>query len=153
MPPRTPLSPRRSGYDWLLSCTDRPTAVQRAWRNEELAPFSTGPYWTVAQAPLGASVKAMRRIGAEGVGPVLADVEMDLAWWLLPADPGDDLDHVGQLTVHPPGWVLMCPPARYPLRPPSDRLWLEYPDGSGRLTDPVLLGAAFGLGAPSEASG
>jgi hypothetical protein len=94
----------------------------------------------------------MRRIGPERLGPVLADVDTDQAWWLLPADVGDELDDVRQVTVRPPGWVLECPPVLYHL---SGRIWLERPDGSGRLTDPVLLGAAFGPGGrlPAEAFG
>jgi hypothetical protein len=143
---------RRAGHEWLLSCTDRPTAVQRAWSGEELAPFPTGQHWRVAEAPLLRSVTAMRRIGSERLGPVLADVDADQAWWLLPTDVGDELDDVRQVTVRPPGWVLKCPPVLYHL---NGRIWLERPDGSGRLTDPVLLGAAFGPGGrlPAEAFG
>ncbi|WP_405879449.1 MULTISPECIES: hypothetical protein [unclassified Streptomyces] len=88
------------------------------------------------------SVEAMKRIGNR-LGPVLADVETGLAWWLLPTTVGDELADVRQLTVRPSGWALKCPPAAYALH---CRLWLEPPDGSGRLTDPVLLGAALGPG-------
>lgn len=139
------LTQRQAGQEWLLSCTDRPTAVQRAWNGEELAAFPTGEHWRVAEAPLLRSLNAMRRIGSARLGPVLADVEADRAWWLLPADVGDELDDMHQLTVRPAGWVLKCPPVLYHL---SGRIWLERPDGSGRLTDPALLGAAFSPGSP-----
>jgi hypothetical protein len=86
--------------------------------------------WT----PSGASA---RRAAA------LADVTTGNTWWLLPPTLGEELDDVRTITVHPRGWVLRCPPVLYPVR---GRVWLERPDGSGRLTDPVLLGAALSPG-------
>jgi len=87
----------------------------------------------------------MRRIGGDRLGPVLADIHTDRAWWLLPFDLAGELDDVRQITVRPHGWTLRCPPVLYAL---DDRVWLEAPDGSGRLTDPILLGAALGPGGP-----
>lgn len=131
------------GEDWLLSCTDAPTGVRTAWGAEELAPIVSGPHWRVAEAPLLPTVHVMKRIGSARLGPVLADVHVDRAWWLLPPNLSDELDDVRQLVVRPARWVLKCPPVLYGL---DGRMWLERPDGSGRLTDPVLLGAAFGPG-------
>ncbi|WP_251829193.1 hypothetical protein [Streptomyces sp. ATCC 21386] len=96
MSTQTPLALRQSGQDWLLSCTDRPTDVRRAWQNEQLAPFSTGRCWNVVEAPLLRSMKALRLIGTERLGPVLADVESGVAWWLVPSGAGRELDGVGQ---------------------------------------------------------
>ncbi|WP_405585314.1 hypothetical protein [Streptomyces sp. NBC_01092] len=145
------LPSRQKGQDWLLSCTSEPTEVHRLWSAEELAPFRSGAHWRVAEAPLLPSVHAMKRIGSQRLGPVLADVEADRAWWLLPPTLGDELDDVRQLTVRRPGWVLRCPPVLYYV---GGRGWLERPDGSGHLTNPVLLGAAFGPGGRlSEAAG
>lgn len=134
---------RQRGQVWLLSCAPDPTAVRRQWAREELAPFCTGIHWWAAEAPLLQSVHAMQRIGSARLGPVLADVEAERAWWLLPPDVGDQLDDVRQITVRPSGWILACPPVLYSV---DGRMWLERPDGSGRLTDPVLLGAVFGPG-------
>lgn len=131
------------GEDWLLSCTTTPTGVRTAWSTEELAPIPSGRHWRVAEAPLMPTVHVMKRIGSARLGPVLADVDVDRAWWLLPPDLDVELDDVRQLTVRPAGWILKCPPVFYAL---DGRMWLERPDGSGRLTDPVLLGAAFGPG-------
>lgn len=139
--PARPLA--QAGQDWLLSCTASPAAVQRTWASEELAAFTTGEHWRVAEAPLLPTVDALKRIGSDRLGPVLADVAVQLAWWLLPTSLDDELDDVRQLTVRPAGWILKCPPVLYSL---DGRLWLERPDGSGRLTDPVLLGAALGPG-------
>jgi hypothetical protein len=150
--PARPLA--QAGQDWLRSCTASPATVQRAWAAEELAALTTGEHWRVAEAPLLPTVDALKRIGSNRLGPVLADVTVQLAWWLLPTSLGDELDDVRQLTVRPRGWVLKCPPVLYSL---DGRLWLERPDGSGRLTDPILLGAAFGPGGgprlPAEAFG
>ncbi len=83
----------------------------------------------------------MQRIGPGRLGPVLVYPSADRAWWLLSPGAEDLLADLPQLFVHPAGWALRCPPAdRY-----VDGLgWLEKPDGSGRLTEPAALGAAFG---------
>lgn len=142
----------QAGQDWLLTCATHPTDVQRAWDAEELAEFPTGPHWRVAEAPLLRSVEAIARIRGDRIGPVLADIHRDVAWWLLPPDLTDDLDDIRPVTVRPAGWVLKCPPVLYSV---NGRWWIERPDGSGQLTDPTLLGAAFGPGGarlPMEAS-
>ncbi|MER7983509.1 hypothetical protein [Streptomyces sp. NPDC095817] len=134
---------RQKGQEWLLSCADDPAPVLRAWAEEQLAPFPSGVHWTVAEAPLTQSLEAVKRIGPDGRGPVLADVSASRAWWLLPPELGGELDDIWHLTVHPAGWLLPCPPLLYPVR---GRVWMEPPTGSGRLTDPVVLGAALGPG-------
>jgi hypothetical protein len=148
------LSLRQAGQDWLLSCAEHPDAIRHAWDAEELAAFPTGLHWTVAEAPLGQSMDAIRRIGSDRLGPVLADVASERAWWLLPPGLGNELDDLRQLTVQPPGWPLKCPPVLYPV---GGRVWVQLPDGSGQLTDPILLGAALGPGGgprlPAEAFG
>lgn len=146
---QTTLTTRQAGQDWLLSCTDDPDKTLRLWDEEELAPFTTGEHWRVAEAPLARAMEVMQRICGHG-GPVLADVANCTASWLLPTDLGDDLDDVKQLTVRPAGWSLNCPPVLYGVR---GRVWLWKPDGSGRLTTPALLGAAFGPGSPLPAIG
>ncbi|MFD4552110.1 hypothetical protein [Streptomyces sp. NPDC058466] len=145
---------RQAGHAWLLSCVICPAAIQRAWDAEELAPIETGPHWRAAEAPLRQSMDAIKRIGPDRLGPVLADVTSERAWWLLPPCLDDELDDIRLLTVHPRGWPLRCPPVLYPVR---GRVWVERPDGSGRLTDPTFLGAALGPGGgprlPAEAFG
>jgi len=142
----------QAGQDWLLACAVHPADVQRTWDAGELAEFPTGPHWCVAEAPLLRSVEAIGRIGGDRIGPVLADIHRHVAWWLLPPDLTDELDDVRRVTVRPAGWVLTCPPVLHSV---NDRWWIERPDGSGRLTDPVLLGAALSPGdnrLPTEAS-
>ncbi|MFF4655084.1 hypothetical protein [Streptomyces sp. NPDC001381] len=132
---------RQAGQDWLLACARNPTAVRRAWAEEECARIPSGEHWRVAEGPLLPSLGAMKRLERARLGPVLADVSAGQAWWLLPIGVGHELDGTRQLTVHPPGWALACPPVLYSL---GERGWLEHPDGSGRLTDPTALGTAFG---------
>jgi hypothetical protein len=146
------LARRQAGQDWLLSCTPNPTTVARAWDAEELAPIRGATHWRAVEAPLLRSVEAMRRVG-DKLGPVLADTATDTAWWLVSPDVDDLLDDIRQLQVKAADWPLLCPPVLYPA---GERVWLERPDGSGRLTDPIRLGAAFGPGGlrlPAEAFG
>ncbi|MGP3987939.1 hypothetical protein [Streptomyces sp. 3N207] len=75
------------------------------------------------------------------LGPVLVHPESRLAWWLLPPDAADHLDELRHLTLWGSDRTLRCPaPGDYG----HGQGWLESPDGTGRLTDPVALGAAFG---------
>ncbi|MFF9182459.1 hypothetical protein [Streptomyces misionensis] len=143
MPSHPFLDLARGGQAWLLSCAPDPAAVQRAWDVGQLAAILTGPYWRVAEAPLPRSLEAFRRMEAAPHGPVLADTSRAMAWWLLPPGLADELDDVAGLTVHPAGWELECPPV---IRFLGGRWWAEAPDGTGQLTDPTLLAAAFGPG-------
>ncbi len=146
------LERRQAGQDWLLACAPNPTTVARDWAAEVLSPIASGGHWRVAEALLLRSVEAMRRIRADRLGPVLADPALETAWWLLPPNLDDELDDVRQVRIMPRGWPLYCPPVLYPV---GGRMWLERPDGSGQLTDPIVLGAAFGPGGrlPAEAFG
>ncbi|MET7354653.1 hypothetical protein [Streptomyces mirabilis] len=134
---------RQAGTDWLLSCADTPAEIRTRWDADQLGEFPSGGHWRAAEAALAHSMDAIKRIGLSRQGPVLADVSQGIAWWLLPPTLGDELDDVRTITIRPRGWVLRCPPVLYPVR---GRVWIERPDGSGRLTDPVLLGAALGPG-------
>lgn len=147
----TAASRHQAGQTWLLACAPDPAQAESEWDLDEFAAIPSGPHWRIAEAPLVASVSAIQRIGPDRIGPILGDVYSDIAWWLLPPDLGDDLDDVRPLKVHPAGWLLHCPPVLHSVR---GRWWIERPDGSGRLTDHHLLGAAFGPGGgirlPSE---
>ncbi|MFB6567377.1 hypothetical protein [Streptomyces noursei] len=139
------------GTAWLLSFANNPTDVQRAWSDEEFAPIpSTG--WNVVEASCLRSIDAMRPLARIGqLGPVLVDPAADVAWWLVADGAEHHLADLPLLTVRPSGWALRCPPAHLYL---NGRGWLEKPDGTGKLTDPIKLGAAFGPGRrlPTEAA-
>lgn len=142
-----------AGDAWLADCSAHPMLVRAAWNKEALAPIPSGERWLVAEAPLLTAMRALKRIHGEQQGPVLADPELDKAWWLVPLGAADELADVRQLVVRAPGWSLHCPPTGWHV---DGRLWLSRPDGSGQLTDPVVLAAAVGPGGgyrvPTEAS-
>lgn len=117
--------------------------MRAAWTSGDFAVIPSGTEWLVAEVPLPPSVDAMQRIRFDQLGPVLAHPLRNVAWWLVPVDGAEALRHVRQLTLYPPGWPLCCPPVQ---RPAAGRVWLEKPDGSGRLTDPEALGLALDPG-------
>lgn len=132
-----------AGDAWLADCSAHPAVVRRTWSEETLSPIASGRRWLAAETALLATMKAINRIREERRGPVLADPEVDRAWWLVPLDAAEELADVRQVTVHAAGWRLLCPPTGWHL---ETRMWLQRPDGSGRLTDPAVLAAAFGPG-------
>ncbi|WP_435245871.1 hypothetical protein [Streptomyces sp. NRRL F-5630] len=131
------------GRQWLTHTVANPQQALRIWAlDDQLVPVPSSGTWRVVAAPLYPSIDAMCAIRPTGaLGPVLASVREPLAWWLVPADEADDLADLRQLNVHPRGWVLDCPHEGIGS---EGRLWLEPPDGSGRLTPAARLGAAFG---------
>lgn len=143
---------RHAGRDWLADCAPAPDAVHRAWSGGELALIPSGEHWLAVEASFLRTLDAMQRIGPDDLGPVLAFPAAEHAWWLVPLDAAEQLDDIPRLTVHPPAWPLYCPPVNRPVR---GRVWLSRPNGSGRLTDPTMLGACFGPGGrlPAEAFG
>ena len=138
------LAPRYAAGDtWLAGCSARPDLVRAAWDIQQLAPIPTGAHWLVAEAKLALRYDALARIPEAQRGPVLADPEGDHLWWLVPLNAVEELADVRQLVIRPAGWWLHCPPTGGPLQ---GRWWLTRPDGSGQLTDPAVLAAAFGPG-------
>lgn len=141
-----------AGDAWLADCSAHPDLVRQAWHIDALAPLPSGVTWLVAEAPLVAGMKALSRIGDARRGPVLADPSVDRSWWLVPLNAAEELADLRSVLVRPVGWPLHCPPTGWQA---CGRFWLSRPDGSGRLTDPAVLAAAFGPGGyrpPAEAS-
>ncbi|MFC9130231.1 hypothetical protein ACFT4A_25740 [Streptomyces sp. NPDC057099] len=141
-----------AGDSWLAGCSQHPALVREAWSLEALAPIRSGSAWLAAEAPLVASMQAHRLIREELRGPILADPDLDTAWWLVPLDAVEELADLRAVAVQPIGRPLHCPPTGWPA---CGRLWLTRPDGSGQLTAPAVLAAAFGPGGfrrPAEAT-
>ena len=133
----------KPGNRWLLSFTTNPTDMRRLWSEEEFAPVPATA-WCVVEASCLRSIDAMRPLARSGqLGPVLVDPSADTAWWLVSNDADEHLADIALLTVRPRGWLLRCPPTDQYF---NGRGWLEKPDGSGKLTDPIAMGAAFGPG-------
>ncbi|MFB7224556.1 hypothetical protein [Streptomyces sp. NPDC056227] len=134
---------RNPGSEWLTLCAPDPVQVHRTWAAGELASLPSGRLWLAVEADIRPTVAAMQRIGPDRLGPVLVYSSADRAWWLVPPGAEEALDDLSRLTVHPERWPLRCPPAE---RYIDGYGWLEKPDGSGKLTSPTVLGAAFGPG-------
>lgn len=99
------------------------------------------------------SVRAMEPLSRAGLlGPVLVHPEADRSWWLIPSGSGEQLADLNQLYVREDGWPLRCPSPDFYSHGMG---WLERPDGTGKLTDPATMGAAFGRAGrlPAEAFG
>ncbi|MFE9446497.1 hypothetical protein ACFYO2_48255 [Streptomyces sp. NPDC006602] len=141
-----------AGDTWLANCHTDPTRVWKTWHAGAVAPITSGTHWLVAQTTVAHGLPAASRIREEQRGPVLIDPYGDRAWWLVPLDAAEELADVRQVRMRHAGWILRCPPTGREV----DRLsWLWNPDGSGHLTDPAVLAAAFGPGgsrSPGEAS-
>ncbi|MEV5434468.1 hypothetical protein AB0K80_00290 [Streptomyces sp. NPDC052682] len=144
-------TPRRyeAGEAWLANCSAHPDLARKAWSEETLAPIASGTHWLVAESHLRHALPAAVRIGNERRGPVLAHPEGDRAWWLVPPGTEEQLSGVRWMTVKPSGWTLLCPPTG---RQVDGHFWLWRPDGSGHLTDPAVLAAAYGPVALSSSS-
>lgn len=147
------MTPQTPGHEWLAACAPDPNAVHNEWKQGRTAHIPAA--WTVAESTLLHSLRAAEQLSHAGqLGPVLAHFTADRTWWLLPAEPetGTHLADLPQLYLHAPGWPLRCPA---PGHCTEGMLWLQPPDGSGTLTDPAALGAAFGCGGrlPAEAFG
>ncbi|MET9835833.1 hypothetical protein ABZ078_42655 [Streptomyces sp. NPDC006385] len=132
-----------AGDAWLADCSAYPDLVRSAWDNEALAPIASGGRWLVAEARLATAYHVLIRIRDEHRGPILADPELDKLWWLVPPDSAEELADVRKVVVQPAGWCLNCPPTGWQV---EGRMWITRPDGSGRLTNSAVLGAAFGPG-------
>ncbi|MFJ5680789.1 hypothetical protein [Streptomyces sp. NPDC093097] len=139
--PDTPTdAPVTPGDRWLLAHSPAPTEARRLWSHDRLAPVRATA-WRVAQGRCLRSLEAIRPLKRAGLlGPVLVDPADDAAWWLVADDAEDHLADIPVLTLHPAGWLLYCPPAD---RHFGGRYWLERPDGSDHLTDPLALGTLF----------
>lgn len=144
---------RDAGDDWLASCARRPELALDVWAMDGLLPIHC-TQWLAAEVRLSTALEAVKRIPTRERGPLLIDARFDSAWWLVPLDAAEQLSDVRPVTVLPHGWPLHCPPTS---RAVGSRVWLEAPDGSGRVMDPVYLAAALGPGGgprlPTEAFG
>ncbi|MFD3574787.1 hypothetical protein [Streptomyces sp. NPDC058644] len=145
MAAKTRTTPEQdAGDNWLASCARRPDLAHQVWDMDGLAPIHC-MRWLVAEVQLVTALQAVKRIPAHARGPLLVDPGLEIAWWLVPITGDEDLADVRHVTMRPIGWPLHCPPTG---RPAAGRFWLDAPDGSGRVTDPVYLAAALGPGGP-----
>ncbi|MFC9329458.1 bifunctional DNA primase/polymerase [Kitasatospora sp. NPDC057015] len=143
-----------AGLDWLAEASPDPDTCRRQWRRggSGLTMLPAGRRWDVLLVPgaLGLPALAVLALTPRGLGPVLADFGDENLAFLVPPGTAARWLGTGVRVAGAGSWILLPPPSR---RAGGCLRWLVAPDGSGRLTDPVLLelalhDAAAGLGDP-----
>ncbi|GAA1239380.1 hypothetical protein GCM10009665_32430 [Kitasatospora nipponensis] len=139
---------------WLAAAAPDPDACRREWQRSGagVTLLPAGRLWDVLLVPgsLGRpALQVMERLPRGG--PVLWDPGDDSLGFLVPAGTAAHWVGTGVRGAGAGSWVAVPHPER---RGPGLR-WLLAPDGSGRLTDPVVLElalheAAGRLGGPVE---
>ncbi|MEO3851570.1 hypothetical protein ABGB09_28755 [Streptomyces sp. B8F3] len=132
-----------SAVEWLVSAASEPETCRWEWERNPLGVslLPAGRVWDVLILPgeLGrATLDVIARITGRP-GPVLADLTDARLGFFVP--PGTAARWVGT-GVRSAGrgtWIVVP----YPGRSTGAVRWLVPPDGSGRLTDPVLLELAM----------
>ncbi|MFE0379319.1 hypothetical protein ACFW1M_27945 [Streptomyces inhibens] len=117
--------------------------MRRLWSEEEFAPSPSRPGAWSRHRACAPSTPCVHWLAPGSSGLSLVDAAADTAWWLVSDVADEHLADIVLLTVRPRGWLLRCPPTDQYF---NGRGWLEKPDGSGKLTDPIAMGAAFGPG-------
>lgn len=144
----------KTAIQWLASVAPDPRACRRKWERDPhgVALLPAGKAWDVLSLPgaLGfPTLDVLTRI-IDRLGPVLADVGDDARLTFL-VPPGTAARWLGT-GIRSAGlgtWIVVP----YPGRTAGTLRWLIPPDGSGTLTDPVLLELAMheaAAGLPGE---
>lgn len=133
----------KTAVEWLASAAPDPDACRWEWeRNPRgIALLPAGRVWDVLILPAGLghpTLDVLTRI-LDRPGPVLVDLGDERMGFLVP--PGTAARWLGT-GIRTAGWGtwIVVP---YPGRPSHGVRWLIPPDGTGTLTDPVLLELAM----------
>jgi len=143
----------RSAVDWLVSVAPDPERCRREWERNPLGVtlLPAGRLWDVLiiGARLGYPTLDVLERMLDRPGPVLADFGDARVGFLVP--PGTSTRWLGT-GVRAAGrgtWIVVP----YPGRPTGAVRWLVPPDGTGHLTDPVVLELALHEAAAGIAGG
>jgi hypothetical protein len=133
----------RSAAEWLAQAADDPAACLDTWEREQGRPalLAAGRFWDVLIAPaeLGAlAVRVLRRC-LTAPGPVLRDAAGRVGF-LVPVGTAERWLGSGLRCAGAGSWIV-TPHPRCGSREGIG--WLVAPDGSGGLSDPVLLELAL----------
>ncbi|MER5785209.1 hypothetical protein ABT104_26380 [Streptomyces mobaraensis] len=130
---------RTSAVDWLASAAPDPAGCRWEWERSPfgIALLPAGRLWDVLIFPGGlgrptADVLAER---SGRPGPVLADERAGRIGFLVPPGTAARWLATGVRGAGPGTWIVVP----HPVRNASLVRWLVPPDGSGVLTDPVVL--------------
>lgn len=133
----------RKAVEWLAAAAPDPVSCRWEWERNPLATalLPAGRLWDVLVLGrrLGPPTLDVLRRMAGGTGPVLADFGTARTGFFVPAGTTGHWLGTGVRGVGAGGWIVVP----YPGRPTGGVRWLVPPDGSGRLTDPVLLETAL----------
>ncbi|MFI8459618.1 hypothetical protein [Kitasatospora sp. NPDC085464] len=138
-----------TGLHWLVQVAPDPEAFREQWERTGLGLMllPAGRRWDVLSVPGRLGRRALEILGTVLCGPVLTDSGEEHLGFLVPVGTAARWVGTGVRSAGEGTWIVVPHPER------SSRgvRWLVPPDGSGRLTDPVLLElglheAAAGLG-------
>jgi hypothetical protein len=141
----------KTAAEWLASVSPDPEACRREWERNPLgvALLPAGRAWDVLilPGPLGyPTLDVLTRI-IDRPGPVLADFGDDRMGFFVPPGTASRWLGTGVRSAGGGTWIVVP----YPGRQTGGVRWLIPPDGSGTLTDPVLLELAMHEAAASLA--
>ncbi|MFG1809874.1 hypothetical protein [Streptomyces sp. NPDC049040] len=143
----------KSAVGWLASVAQDPDGVRREWESNPLGVtlLPAGRLWDVLilRAVLGyPTLDVLTRL-VDRPGPVLADFGDARIGFFVPPGTAARWLGTGVRAVGRGTWIVVP----YPGRPTGGVRWLVPPDGTGNLTDPVVLELAMHEAAAQQAGG
>jgi hypothetical protein len=133
----------RSAVDWLVSVAPDPEGCRREWERNPLGVtlLPAGLLWDVLVigARLGHPALDVLDRMLDRPGPVLADLGDVCVGFLVPPGTSSRWLGTGVRAAGRGTWIAVP----HPGRPTGAVRWLVPPDGTGHLTDPVLLELAL----------
>ncbi|MFE5535833.1 hypothetical protein [Streptomyces sp. NPDC056492] len=133
----------KSAVEWLVSVAPDPDACRWEWERNPLgvALLPAGRQWDVLILPgeLGQTALDVLTLLLDRPGPVLADFGDTRLGFFVPPGTASRWLGTGVRGAGRGTWIVVP----YPGRTTGGVHWLVPPDGSGTLTDPVLLELAM----------
>jgi hypothetical protein len=133
----------RSAVGWLVSVAADPEGCRWEWERNPLgvALLPAGRQWDVLIMPGALGRRTLDVLGRllDRPGPVLADFGDERTGFFVPPGTAARWLGTGIRAVGRGTWIVVP----YPGRPTGGVRWLVPPDGTGHLTDPVVLELAL----------
>ncbi|GGS01351.1 hypothetical protein GCM10010269_45260 [Streptomyces humidus] len=147
------MAGEKTAVAWLASVAPDPAACRREWERDPLglAALPAGRAWDVLILPGGLGCRTLDVLTRilDRPGPVLVDADDDrVGFFVTPGTAGRWLG-TGIRTAGAGAWIVVPRPGRST----GTLRWLVPPDGTGTLTDPMLLELAMHEAAAGLADG
>ncbi|MFB6807149.1 hypothetical protein [Streptomyces sp. NPDC056387] len=146
-------SETKTAVEWLVAVAPDPDACRWEWERNPLgvALLPAGRHWDVLILPgeLGQTALGVLTNLLDRPGPVLADSGEQRLGFFVPPGTASRWIATGVRGAGRGTWIVVP----YPGRRTGGLHWLVVPDGSGTLTDPVLLELAMHEAAGRAAAG